>query len=230
VLEVVPDVEDLAASLRLNEFSVIGISGGGPYALACLDKLSSRIRSVTIISGMGPTRLKGALSGMDRRRRLALELGSRYPNLARKECSRWAIRFQANPERFLKRLVRTWPDADQALFSQNDVFTLFLRDLHQVFSWGNGPATFAQDLWLYRHFGFPLAELPNEPRVTLWHGLQDTIVPPAMAWELCRTLPSSELHLLPGGHFVAITISDQIIHRMKQHLDTSASAPFTGPR
>src|SRR3954463_10643413 len=33
-LEVVPDVEDIAEALKLGEFSVIGISGGTPYALA----------------------------------------------------------------------------------------------------------------------------------------------------------------------------------------------------
>ena len=82
-LEAVADVEDVAAALGLGQFSVIGISGGTPYALASLYRLKDRITTVTIISGMGPTTLPGALRGMDRRRRMALELGSRYPKLAR---------------------------------------------------------------------------------------------------------------------------------------------------
>ncbi len=79
VLEAVDDVEDLAEALQIDDFSVIGISGGTPYALAALHQLGRRIRTVTVLSGMGPARLRGALQGMDRRRRLFFELGSRSP-------------------------------------------------------------------------------------------------------------------------------------------------------
>ena len=67
--ETVPDVEDVAEALGLDEFSVIGISGGTPHALAVLDRLRDRVRTATIISGMGPMWLRGALDGMERRRR-----------------------------------------------------------------------------------------------------------------------------------------------------------------
>ena len=46
-LEAVDDVEDVAAALGLDTFSVIGISGGTPYALAALNRLGRRIRTVT---------------------------------------------------------------------------------------------------------------------------------------------------------------------------------------
>jgi len=221
-LEVVPDVEDLVGALGLDEFSVIGISGGTPYALAALRSLGPRIRTATIISGMGPTRLRGGLAGMDRRRRAALEVGSRFTALAHNEARRWAGRFRAEPERFLRRLIATWPAPDQAIFRREDVFALFLLDLHQVFSVGSGPETFAQDLSLYRNWGFSLASLPSETCVTVWHGAEDTIVPPAMAWAMARAIPRGELHVLPGGHFVAISISDQIVHRLKQHLEDTS--------
>lgn len=218
-LEVVPDVEDLAAALDLGEFSVIGISGGTPYALAVLHTMAPRVRTATVISGLGPIQLPGALRGMDRRRRLALGLGSRFPRLARREAARWAVRFRDDPERFLRRLVRTWSKPDRDLFEREEIFELFLKDLHQVFSEGRGPETFAQELFLYRRYGFSLSALPRRPRVTLWHGSDDTIVPPAMAWAMSRALPSCELHMLPGGHFVAVTIAESIIQRLRQQLD-----------
>ena len=68
-LDAVGDVEDLAEALELDEFSLIGLSGGAPYALATLHRLARRVRTVTVISGLGPMRLAGALRGMDRRRR-----------------------------------------------------------------------------------------------------------------------------------------------------------------
>jgi pimeloyl-ACP methyl ester carboxylesterase len=78
-LEAVPDVEDVVGALDLSEFSVIGISGGTPYALATLDRLGPRVRTVTVLSGMGPVALPGALGGMDRSRRWFLKVGSGIP-------------------------------------------------------------------------------------------------------------------------------------------------------
>jgi pimeloyl-ACP methyl ester carboxylesterase len=228
--EAVPDVEDLAAAFDLDQFSVIGISGGTPYALSCLYRLAGRIRTTTIISGMGPARLPGALQGMDRARRLALELGSRYPKLAKQEARRWADRFRASPRGFLERLISTWAGADRALFQRREVFELFLNDLQQVFVDGDGPETFAQELKLYRNFGFSPAELPPDRHVTLWHGLDDIIVPPSMAWQMARILPRCEAHFVPGGHFVAISISAQIMTRLRQLLDDAgSSASSAGP-
>jgi hypothetical protein len=57
--------------------------------------------------------------------------------------------------------------------------------------------------------------------VTLWQGLDDIIVPPAMAWEMTRVLPCCESHFVPGAHFVAIAISGRIIERLKQQLEAS---------
>ena len=219
-LDAVPDVEDVAEALGLGEFSVIGISGGTPYALAALYRLADRVRTATIISGMGPTRLPGGLTGMDRRRRLILELGSRSPHLAWRAFEAEGRRFRADPERLLDRLVATWSAPDRKLFGRRDVFERFLLDLHSVFTEGCGATTLAHELALYRNYGVPLGGLPERTRVVLWQGLADTIVPPSMAWAMARAIPNCEAHFVPGGHFVALEIADQIIARLMQLLDT----------
>ena len=214
VLEAVPDIEDLTAALHVDQFSVIGISGGTPYAAGLSTSAGFTHPDDHRDQRHGTDALPGALHGMDRQRRLALELGSRYSKLARQESRCWGERFRAHPQAFLKRLVETWPAADQKVFEREEIFDLFLLDLRQVFIDGNGPETFAQELRLYRNYGFSLADLPGDRHVTLWQGLDDIIVPPAMAWKMAQTLPHCEAHLVPGGHFVAITISDQIIARL----------------
>lgn len=83
---------------------------------------------------------------------------------------------------------------------------------------GDGPETFAQELRLYRNYRFSLAELPRDGHVTLWQGLHDVIVPPVMGWKLAQAIPSCEAHFVPGGHFVAITIAEQIIARLSSSL------------
>jgi pimeloyl-ACP methyl ester carboxylesterase len=219
-LEAVSDVEHLAKALGVQEFSVIGISGGAPYALAVLYRLGERVRTTTIISGMGPPQLPGALHGMDQRRRIILAAGSRYPGLARKAFRIAARRFHAHPEPFLKRLVKTWSPPDQELFRKREVFDLFLKDIEQVFVNPSGPEGLAQELSLYRSFGFALGDLPASRRVMIWHGLTDNIVPPAMAWKMVQAVPNAEAHLLPGGHFMAIDDAGLIIARLAQQLDS----------
>jgi pimeloyl-ACP methyl ester carboxylesterase len=218
-LDVVTDVEDLAAALGIGDFSLIGISGGTQYVLATLYRLADRVRTVTVISGMGPARLPGALRGMERSRRLTLELGSRFPNLLKGAFHKWTLRFQANPTGFLDRLVATWSPPDQEVFRRKTIYDLFLCDMHQVFTEGNAPEGLAQEVRFFRNYGFALRDLPPERRVTLWQGLCDVIVPPAMAWTMVRHLPNAEMHLVPGGHFMAVDMADQMVARLRQLLD-----------
>jgi pimeloyl-ACP methyl ester carboxylesterase len=219
-LDAVADVEHLAEALGLREFSVIGISGGAPYALAVLYRLGQRVRTTTIISGMGPAQLPGALHGMDQRRRIILAAGSRYPGVARKAFGIAGRRFHAHPEPFLKRLVKTWSPPDQELFRRREVFDVFLKDIEQVFGNPSGPEGLAQELSLYRNYGFSLGDLPASRRIAIWHGLTDNIVPPAMAWKMVQALPNAEAHLQPGGHFMAIDAAGLIIARLVQQLDS----------
>jgi pimeloyl-ACP methyl ester carboxylesterase len=221
-LDAVTDVEDVAQALGLGEFSVIGISGGAPYALAVLHRLRDRVSTATIISGMGPMWLRGSLEGMERRRRAFLELGARFPRLALRAFQKASARFQQSPTGLLDGLMRTWAAADQKLFARKDVYDLFLRDLHQVFTEGNGAIGLSRELAMYRYRGLSIADLPRDKRITLWHGLEDVIVPPAMAWKLARALPKSEAHFVAGGHFMAVDVAPEIVARLRHQLDEAA--------
>jgi pimeloyl-ACP methyl ester carboxylesterase len=51
IRDIAKDVAQLAAHLGLDGFSVLGVSGGGPYAAACAAELPDRIKSAVIVSG-----------------------------------------------------------------------------------------------------------------------------------------------------------------------------------
>jgi pimeloyl-ACP methyl ester carboxylesterase len=49
------DIHELAAHLNLDSYGIVGVSGGGPYALACAYSLPpEKLKSVSVICGMGP--------------------------------------------------------------------------------------------------------------------------------------------------------------------------------
>jgi pimeloyl-ACP methyl ester carboxylesterase len=217
-LEAVADVEDLAEALGFEMFSLIGISGGTPYLLATLRSLGARIRTVTVLSGMGPIGLPGALKGMRRSHRLGLEIGSRHSALALREFRRWSASFQRDPTRFLDRFIAGSCLADRVLFRGRALYETFLADMHQVFDSPRGPESLAQELRLYRAYGFKLSDLPSDRCITLWQGLDDDVVPPSMAFAMARRLPNCEAHFVAGGHFVAASIAGRIIDRLVEQL------------
>ena len=48
------DVAQLADALRRPRFAVVGVSAGGPYALACAHDLPGRVAVATVVSCMVP--------------------------------------------------------------------------------------------------------------------------------------------------------------------------------
>ena len=135
---------------------------------------------------------------MDRLRRFALEIGSRNSNLARRESRRWGERFLAHPTAFLNRLVSTWPASDQELFRARKSLSSSFCDLRQVFIDGNGPETFAQELRLYRNYGFSPADLPRDSYVTLWQGLDDIMSLPPWPGKWHKPSPAARPTLCRG--------------------------------
>jgi pimeloyl-ACP methyl ester carboxylesterase len=218
--EAIPDIEDIAHALSLAEFSVIGISGGAPYALAALHRLETRVRTATLISAMGPVRVAGALRGMRRSDRIGFEIASRMPRLAKRTFRSWSEIFRYDPRRFLERFIAKLVPSDRALFRAGALYDLFQQDLHQLFVEGRGPESLAQEVVGFRNFSLRLETLPADRPVALWHGLDDDLVPPAMSYEMARRLPNCEAHFVPGGHFVAMAIADQIVGRLRQLLDS----------
>lgn len=64
LLSYADDVRELANKLKLKKFSVVGVSGGGPYAAAIAYKLPKRITKTGIVVGLGPTYIPHILDDM----------------------------------------------------------------------------------------------------------------------------------------------------------------------
>ena len=66
------DVAQLAAHLSIERFSVMGVSGGGPYALACAAALPEQVRRVALIAGAAPLSNPEVFALMSARQRMVL--------------------------------------------------------------------------------------------------------------------------------------------------------------
>src|SRR6478735_4658424 len=57
------DLELVLETLAIDDLHLIGLSGGGPYALAAAAALPDRVRGVAVLGGVAPTRGPDAAAG-----------------------------------------------------------------------------------------------------------------------------------------------------------------------
>lgn len=205
------DVAQLADHLGVERFAVLGISGGGPHALACGAALPDRIECVGVASGIGPVAAPDATRGMASQRVQGLFVARRLPFLVRPLC--WAFRNPArNPERFVRRFTSGFPASDRALLEGSGFREQRARSYAEATR--RGVRGFAHEIaMLTRPWGFTPADVRCDVR--LWHGEDDASTPLAMARAVAAALPRCEATFYPGeGHFVAVRHWDEILRAL----------------
>ena len=128
------DVAQLANALKIDKFAVIGVSGGGPYMLACAYKMPERITSATTISGMGPTDDPDAIKGMLPSMRLGLDIAPRVPwGFVRLALDPVAKMVSRNPLGAKKLIPSSAPETDKKAFARPDIQEIDRQDLSEAY-------------------------------------------------------------------------------------------------
>lgn len=205
------DLSTLTAALKIEHFAIMGLSGGAPYALACIHAMPHRVTHAAIVSGVGPLNV---LSDAERRLQ-----GPRYFVLARR--SYWLARGLAwlmqsglrQPEKLMAQMFSTLPPADQAVLSEPRARQSFLDLLNEAFHQGGRGLAWDARL-IAQPWGFSLSKIKSP--IDLWHGDADHNAPLAMGLYLAQQLSNSSLHILPGeGHFsVVMRHTESILQRL----------------
>ena len=95
------DVVQLADTLNIGQFSILGVSGGGPYVAACAYQIPHRINLVGIVCGMGPVDVPGLTRDMPWTYRRGLHIAARFPKIATALYLFSAFFFRYYPRRML---------------------------------------------------------------------------------------------------------------------------------
>ena len=194
------DVVELADVLGIDRFAIVGVSGGGPYALACACRIPRRLVAVGVVCGLGPMSESWALRGMFWSRRLVFTLARRAPALLKLVHGFvFDPLLRRHPEVILSMILRTPVAADRRVLQRPDVGTTLLASIQE--SVREGPRGILHDLLLYTQaWDFQPQEI--DLAVDLWHGEADPIVPVAHTRALVRQLPKARAVFLPReGHF-----------------------------
>jgi len=204
------DVVEVAKILNLEKFSVLGVSGGGPYALACARAIPGYLDKVTVACGLGPMDAPNATSGMMLSNRILFSYGRFFPPLLRLSVSLMVRQLSSKPVKGFEKFVEGLPEPDRLVLSGANAQELVLASAVEGVRQGSKPLL--EEISIYSKFwGFELSDL-NVP-VSLFQGEADIDVPASMARYQAELIPNCELNLYPtDGHFsLLVNRIDEII-------------------
>ncbi|MCG7878181.1 MAG: alpha/beta hydrolase [Candidatus Thiodiazotropha taylori] len=200
LIEWAVDVEALADNLKLERFFLIGISGGGPYALAYAHKCAERLEGLTLVCPLGPLDQPALLEAMRWPAKINFRSIRDTPWL-----SNISFRFSVVP---LTQLWPQWiyqimlgmaPPPDVAVLNRPTVRKAITASIREAVR--QGADGVLQEMSLYTQpWGFDPAEITIP--IQLWHGTADKTVPILHGLTLAERLPECEMHIVDGeGHF-----------------------------
>jgi pimeloyl-ACP methyl ester carboxylesterase len=186
------DIAAIADKLRIDTFSVVGFSGGGPYALACASAMPHRITSAAFISGMGPFRYKESKNDN------AMFI-PRRSKIVRRFITAMLYKVVTKLPEKLSVLIPLLPRGDREYFSKGgkkDKLLLFFSE-----NFKQGIEGFLNESEIYRQpWGFELCDI-GVP-VHLWQGTADRNVSVRSSKRLSSEIPHCKTHFIDGeGHF-----------------------------
>ena len=131
------DIVQLVDSLDIEQFVVAGVSGGGPFALACAWQLSDRVAAVGLIS-TGPP-VAEVLRQASLTNRLIFTLGRRAPHLVRLYSFMLSYLARSHPDRMIRQLLSGYAEADSTLSHRPDLQEFFCQYLKEAYAQGDVP-------------------------------------------------------------------------------------------
>lgn len=210
IADAAEDIRAIADALGIEEFAVMGRSGGAPHALACAALLPGRVTKVASLVGLAPYDAADLdwLDGMvelNRQQYGAAVLGARplaeviYPQV---------VAMRADPEHLARRLEREGSPADQEALRDPEYRETFIHSIREAIDrtldgWASDSLAFT------RPWGFD----PGWIRVPtlLWHGTRDVFSPVSHAQWLAERIEGAMLlvcddasHLSAAGIQVSV--------------------------
>lgn len=195
VVDCVPDVEAIADAEGIDQFVVVGGSGGGPHALAVAARLPARVTFVRCVVGVVPYNTAGFdwFAGMDpenvKEFGWALEGEETSYCEVSKEAEAMVARVTADAANVLG---DAWdlPEADRAVLGHPLVMQVMREAIPECVV--NGPWGWVDDdIAFTKPWGFDVSEIAVPAEVH--YGTQDVLVPAAHGEWLAANVPSAKV-------------------------------------
>lgn len=200
ILDFAGDVAELTDLLGLRRFSLLGVSAGGPYALAVAHQLGARVQRIALCSALSPFCLPHRTPGLRRRIGLPLTALAVAPGLARRLGNAVLPVLTEHPALITGVIAAHAAPGERARLARSNERTAASTSFLDAACGGVGGLI--DDFLTYAHgWGFDPSTVASE--VQLWHGACDPLVPVEHALQLAAALPNCRVFVDPdeGHHF-----------------------------
>lgn len=203
ILDYPTDIAELADSLKIEHFSVIGTSGGSVYSSACAYALPNRVYAAGLVAGVKEFTNGKPPKDMCRENRTAFFLARYFPWLARFTLNIGRKMMYSNPRKYIEAVqsqVSHLCPSDQRVMQSEEagrhvlmhMKEAFLQNVHE----GAGEPALVSRAW-----GFNCSQI--QVPVHIWHGTEDTLAPIEPMKKLGSIIPDCEVHVVEDrGHFL----------------------------
>lgn len=216
VREFADDIRALADYLDLPRFAVVGLSGGGPYTLACAHTLPDRVAAACVIGGIGPTAGPDAVPSYTRALSLAGPVLSAVAGPVGRALPRMVTPLVPYAEAAVRAFSKVAPKADRPILLDPAFGEVLVGDLLHVLD--DGLAAPAHDARLFsRAWGFRLRDV--QPPVHFFQGDADGIVPESHGRHQAKSVQRGTLTILEGGgHLAGYVDSARVFEALDEHI------------
>jgi len=208
VADAAHDVARIADAMGIDQFGVVGRSGGGPHALACAAVLTDRVTRAATLGSLAPYNAEGLdwSDGMadsnvqayhDGEAALAAELAKR------------AVEVRRDPESLLRSL---WPElvSHDRMVVGDVALRRIIAENHAEALKESAGGWVDDVLALRSPWGFDLSGIAAE--VMLWHGGEDVFSPASHTRWLAKRVKRSRVEVQSGAaHFNAVEILPRVL-------------------
>jgi pimeloyl-ACP methyl ester carboxylesterase len=202
------DVQTFCDGQGIDRFAVIGISSGGPYALACAYRMPERITHISLVSTLAPLHDDELFEIIDSKMKRLFNFAKRMPLLLNGLMRFASLFFKNRFDVAFEKLVADLPESDKMLLARPTIAQMFKNDVAQAFQQGSRGVVSDMKI-LSEPWGFSLNAI--KMLVQIWHGTADTIVPIDLARFMAENIPHTETHFIEGaGHFMALQYTREI--------------------
>lgn len=210
------DVEEVLDRLGIERCGLVGLSGGGPYVLACAHYMPKRVAAAAVFGGVGPARgSEAAPGGVIRFFSFIEPAFARVHGVLGGALSAAIRALHPIAEPVFDFAIRVFPERDSEILGRPDMREMFIDDL--LLGSKTGLRSVISDAVLFfRPWGFSLRDI--RVPIHFWQGDADPLVPFSHGAHQAALIPGAGITLRPGeGHLGGLDASDEAIDFILSH-------------
>ena len=213
ILSFARDVVCLAEHLKINRFSVAGMSAGSPFALGLSYLFPDKVYKTAIISGFAPYN-KDSKKYLSKEVKAMLGLAKFFPFLLKIMLKFQKRQLAKNPKKALQGFLKIMSKPDQEILKNDSVMKVIENMFKEAFRNDSTGIAYEISNILVKDWEFSLDKI--QVPVQFWQGEKDNNVPFEWADFMQSKIGNSSLQKFPEeGHLIVFNHAKEIFSDLK---------------